>query len=134
MEKKKSIHCLNENRSMEGFVSETGIYITEIKAGYARGYFGAQHRHSNPNGSIHGGMIFTLADTVAGAAAESQGRMVTTMNASVNFLKPAFEGNILSAEAKIRKDGKNVCVYDVDICNEKEELIVTATLTFFYLS
>ena len=130
----KNIHLLNKDGSVEGFVSETGIYLTELREGYAKGHFTAEHRHSNPNNSIHGGMLFTLADTVAGLAAESQGRIVTTMNASVNFLKPAFEGNVLTAEARIRKDGKNVCVYDVDICNEKEQLIMTVTLTFFYLS
>ena len=95
----KNEKIIDENGMIEGFVKETGIHIVTREDGYARGYFEATDRHANPNASIHGGMLFTLADTIGGAAAESRGRTVTTVSSSINFLKPAFEGDVLTAEA-----------------------------------
>ncbi|MGN0483311.1 MAG: PaaI family thioesterase [Lachnospiraceae bacterium] len=124
---------ITKEGTIEGFVKETGIRILKVTPGYAEGIFRAEKRHTNPNGSVHGGMLFTLADTIAGVAGESRGRVVTTINSNINYLKPAFEGDLLTAEAVERKVGATISVYDVSITNQKGTLIATATLTYFFL-
>ncbi len=116
-----------------GFIREVGFDTTEIREGYARGEVALAPKHGNPSGSIHGGVIFTIADTIGGAAATSRGRYVTTLSGNINYLRPAMGCKKLIGESREVKVGKNVCVYDVIITDETGREIAVATMTYYYL-
>ncbi len=116
-----------------GFVKEIGLQITQIREGYAKGELVLRPMHGNPIGSIHGGLIFTIADTVGGTAATSRGRFVTTVSGNINYLRPAMNCEKLIGESVEIKIGKNMCVYDVMITNETGKEIAKATMTYYYL-
>ena len=50
----------------------------------------------NTYGIVHGGLIFSLGDTVMGITCRSTGRDAVTLDASINFVKPG-RGKYLSA-------------------------------------
>ena len=112
---------LKQIRNM-GFIKHTGIKTVELREGYA-----------NPIGSTHGGVLFTLVDTVGGAAATSRGRYVTTVSGNINYLRPAMNCKKLIGESREIKIGKKMCVYDVMITDENDREIAKATMTYFYL-
>ncbi|MCC8029420.1 MAG: PaaI family thioesterase [Lachnospiraceae bacterium] len=116
-----------------GFAKEIGLKITEIREGFAKGELLLQPMHGNPIGSIHGGLIYTIADTVGGTAATSRGRFVTTVSGNINYLRPALDCKKLIGESSEIKVGKNMCVYDVLITNETGKEIARATMTYYYL-
>ena len=116
-----------------GFIREIGLNITEIREGYAKGEIELQPMHGNPIGSVHGGLIFSMADTVGGTAATSRGRFVTTVSGNINYLRPAMGCKKLIGESGEVKIGKNMCVYDVMITNETGKEIARATMTYYYL-
>ena len=43
----------------------------EIGKGYAKGRIKLQPKHLNPYGSVHGGCLYSLADSVSGTAAST---------------------------------------------------------------
>ena len=116
-----------------GFIKDVGMRITELSEGYAKSELVLGPKHRNPIGSVHGGVLFTIADTTAGTAATSRGRYVTTMNTSMNFLRPAIHSTKLVGESREIKVGKRVCIYDVMITDEDGREIALATITFHYL-
>lgn len=116
-----------------GFIQEIGMEYTDIREGYAKGELKLRPMHGNPIGSVHGGVIFAMADTIGGTAATSRGRMVTTVSGNIHYLRPAMNCEKLIAESREVKVGKNVCVYDVMITDEKGREIALATMTFYYL-
>lgn len=121
-------------RRLEGTASDyLGIVITEAGPGWARGEMPCRKEHLNPIGSIHGGIIFFLADTVGGTAACSRGSRVTTASGSISYLNAAMNSEKLIAEAVELKAGKNLLTYDVYIRNEAEKLIAKATMEYFSL-
>lgn len=115
------------------FGAETGARILELSAGYAIGEFPIEKNHLNLIDSVHGGAIFTFADMVGGAAADAYGNYVTTVNASINYLNPAIGTKKLIGKAKKVKNGKSIIVVNVEITDDKEILIATATFTFYNL-
>ncbi|MCD7982188.1 MAG: PaaI family thioesterase [Clostridiales bacterium] len=123
---------LKEARN-KGFIREIGLNITEIREGYAKGEIMLQPMHGNPIGSVHGGLIYSLADTVGGTAATSRGRFVTTVTGNINYLRPAMGCEKLVGESNEVKIGRNMCVYDVMITNETGTEIARATMTYYYL-
>ena len=49
--------------NVDGAVSHMGIEITDLERGWARAEMEYKDFQINPNGSVHGGMIFSLADS-----------------------------------------------------------------------
>jgi len=48
-------------------------------------------RHLNPNGVVHGGVVFTLVDTAMGRATMSvleEGRICASIEVAVRYLRP----------------------------------------------
>lgn len=115
----------------DGFIQKCGIEITEVSKGYCKGRVPLDTSHENPMGSIHGGCIFTLADTIGGTAAISHGFNVVTINSEIHYLNPAVNTSYIYAEAIEIKYGKQISVYEVDITDDEGTLIATTHISFF---
>lgn len=83
----------------------------------------------NPYGSVHGGCLVALADSVAGHNMAAAGKLCVTLSSAVNFLRPAT-GRFVRCRSRIQKVGKRVSVVEVEERGEKDELLLTAHFTF----
>jgi acyl-CoA thioesterase len=116
-----------------GFTKEMGMRVTQASDGYAQVEMEMDERFYNPIGSIHGGVIFALADTAGGVAATSKGNFVTTVTGDINYLNAAMGNKRLIADARELKSGKNILVFDVTVTDEKETVIAEARMTYYSL-
>ena len=64
---------MGEIKRRDKFIELIGIKIIEADEGYCKAELKVDDRHLNPLGTVHGGCLYTLADTVAGFAAASCG-------------------------------------------------------------
>ena len=100
-----------------------GIELLEVRPGYARARMMVREDMVNVHGTAHGGLVFTLADTAFAYACNSHNKVTVAAGCSIEFLRPAYEGETLSAtaeeEALIGRNG----VYDVRVDNNKGELV-----------
>lgn len=119
--------------NIPGFTKEMQMIVTEVADGYARVEMDISAEHGNPIGSVHGGVIFSLADTAGGVAATSKGSFVTTVTGNINYLNPAIDVKKLIATTKEIKAGKNILVYDVTVRDEKENVIAESRMTYYSL-
>lgn len=115
------------------FAAFLGIRTTEIGQGKARGEMEIRPDMVNPINSVHGGCIFSLADTIGGAAAASYGTKMTTISSDMHYLLPAMDVKKLYAEANIIKHGKKICVCDVGIYDSNRTLIAKGTFSYYNL-
>lgn len=86
----------------------------------------------NPFNIVHGGLIFSIGDTVMGVKIKSLGKNAVTLNSSINFISPGV-GKYLIATCKIIKDGKKTCVLQATIKNDLDKLVATMNGTYFYI-
>lgn len=112
------------------FGRRLGIYVEELRPGYARVVKTVTEDDLNPLQIPHGGVYFSLADTACGSAVAACGIMAVTINCSFNFLKSASVGDRLTAEARELRSGRSVCVLETRITGEAGELFATGTFTF----
>jgi acyl-CoA thioesterase len=100
-----------------------GIKLLEVRPGYARMQMVVREDMVNIHGTAHGGMVFTLADSAFGYACNTHNKVAVASGCSIDFLRPAHLGDILTAaaveQAIIGRNG----VYDVRIENNKGELV-----------
>ena len=89
------------------FSYENGIVITQVEPGLARGELTVGPNSVNPHGTVHGGALATLADTVGGCCACSKGGSCVTATSSLEYLRPAT-GSKIYCEATPKKLGRSI--------------------------
>ena len=95
---------------------ELGIALLAAHGGQAETRVTVEPRHANTLGICHGGMIFTLADTCFGFAAQSLGaERVVTQAASINFLSPGQIGEVLTARGAMVSRSGRTGIFDVTV-------------------
>lgn len=116
------------------FCKANGIFITELKKGHCVVETDIDETKINPIGTVHGGLLFTMADTCAGAAASTYGHWVTTVTGDINYLRAGKNTKHLRAESREVKVGKTLIVNDVDIYDENRTHLAHGTYTFMVLN
>ena len=81
----------------EGTGPAWGIEIEEARAGYARLSMKVRADMLNGHGIVHGGMVFSLADTAFAYVCNGRNEKTVAAQASIVFLGSANEGEILIA-------------------------------------
>lgn len=108
-----------------------GFTIAAVEPGRAVLEFEATERHTNPMGTLHGGVLCDVADAAMGIAYASllgEGESFTTLELKINFLKPVWKAR-LRAEGRVVKAGRTVGLVECDVRDDGEDLVARATST-----
>jgi acyl-CoA thioesterase len=84
----------------EGTADSWNLILEEAGEGHARVRMTVRADMLNGHRTAHGGMIFALADSAFAYACNSRNEMTVAQQASILFLSPAAEGDVLIAEAR----------------------------------
>jgi acyl-CoA thioesterase len=71
----------------------------------------------------HGGLIFTLADSTFAFACNSHNKVAVAAGCSIEFLKPAHLGDVLTCEGVEQVLQGRHGIYDMRVTNQKGEVI-----------
>ena len=91
---------------------------------------------SNPNGVLHGGVVYTLIDYSMGGAVQPnlpEGQSCTSIEVKVSYLAPVREGT-LTAETQVLRQGRNVAFLESKVTDQNGKLIATASGSMFIFS
>jgi uncharacterized protein (TIGR00369 family) len=105
-----------------------GLELVEVEDGRAVFRLQAEERHTNPMGTIHGGVLCDLADAAMGCAFATtiaDGESYTTLELAINFLKPFWTGT-LTATGRIVKRTRRTGLTECDIVDAKGSLVARA--------
>ena len=86
-----------------------------------------ENRHLNGGNVCQGGAYFTLADIAIAAAMNSHGTLTFGIENNISFLKSAFEGDTLTADAKEIVNHHKIPYVEARITNQKGELLCIVT-------
>lgn len=108
-----------------------GFTITSIEPGCVVVEFQATTNHTNPMGTLHGGVLCTLADTAMGIAHASilkDDESYATVELKINFLRPVREEKV-RAIGKVVRAGRTLVLLECDIVNGDGQLAARAMST-----
>jgi uncharacterized protein (TIGR00369 family) len=108
-----------------------GFRLVALEPGMVVVELDANETHSNPMGTLHGGILCDIADAAMGMACASllkENESFTTLELKINFLKPVWNAK-LKAVGKIIKQGQTISMVECDITDEKSSLVAKATAT-----
>jgi uncharacterized protein (TIGR00369 family) len=109
-----------------------GLVLEEVADGEAVVSLEVEPKHRNLMGTLHGGMVSTLADTATGVAMGASlddGMTWTTTTLHVTFLAPGRAGRV-TARGRVVKRGRTFGYAEADVVDEDGRLLARATATF----
>jgi uncharacterized protein (TIGR00369 family) len=120
------------------FVAHLGIEFENLGDGWCEAALRLQDWHLQQTGVAHAGVLATLADHCAGAAASTQlaeGEFVVTVEFKINLLRGA-RGERLSCRAEVLKRGSTLTVVESQVYAEaagRRELVAKLNATMAVL-
>lgn len=109
-----------------------GLRLDALAPGEASVSLEIEPRHRNLVGTLHGGMVSTLADTATGIAMASSledGLTWTTTSLAVTFLGPGRSGRV-TATGRVVKGGRRFGYAEADVVDTEGRLLARAAATF----
>lgn len=110
-----------------------GFTLTEIGEGRVVLALEPDESHYNPIGSVHGGVIATVLDTVMGCAVHSTlpaGRGYTTLEIKVNYLRAVVAGaGPVRAVGRVIHAGRQTAVAEATLVDGRERVLAHASTT-----
>jgi uncharacterized protein (TIGR00369 family) len=108
-----------------------GMECTEVADGHVRFTANAAAALTNPQGTIHGGIVATLLDTAMTCAIFTKlpaGKSCTTTDFSVQFLRPlAPDDGVMTADGYVLNVGKTRATARAELTNAAGKLCAYAT-------
>ena len=106
-----------------------GINLEKGSEGYAKASLMIKPEFLNFVGTIHGGIIMTLADSAFGYAVNTLHFPTVACQFNTHFLNPAKQDEELVAECRVVKAGKRIVMAEISVETRDGRLIARATGT-----
>lgn len=116
-----------------GFNRHNGIRFTVVREGYCECEIDIRKESLNPQGFVHGSLLFALCDCVTGMAAASTDRGMLTQAAHIHYLRPGTSTK-LTARSRLIHNGKQTALCIGEVFDDRGRLIVTSQFEVFYTS
>ncbi|HXX29890.1 MAG TPA: PaaI family thioesterase [Myxococcaceae bacterium] len=116
------------------FVQALGIRLESAAAGTVTAVLPVRPDHLQQDGLVHAGVLATMADHAAGAAAVTgvaPEETVLSVEFKLNLLRPA-RGPELRVRAEVLRQGRRLCVVESSVFGgprDAPELVAKATVT-----
>ena len=95
-----------------------GMQVVEMSEGHAIVTMAVRDDMLNGHRIVHGGLVFTLADTAFAMACNEEGSVTVSSGAEITFLAPSLPGQTLTATAALRSKRGRSGIYDVEVRSE----------------
>ena len=117
-----------------GFAERLGVTVEDTGDGEATLGFEVRDEHLNPAGTLHGGVVATLVDTVMGQAVRTttgDGEVPATSQLTVTYLRPGKVGR-LEVRGRVRTRGEHLTICEADV-EQDGRSVAHAVATFALL-
>ena len=111
-----------------------GIEIDALGPGFCRLRFTVRDEMLNGFGILHGGVIFSAADSAFAFACNTHGRLSVALDVHINFVTAGQVGDTLMVDASEVHLGHKTGIYRVLVTKENGDLVATFTGTAYRTS
>ena len=109
----------NSDDPLDEYSAGLGIRLVECRDGWVKTVLPVTGKVINPLGTVHGGCLFSLADTTAGVTNMTMGKMGPTISSNLDFMH-AFSGcRNVYCEAEITHSGRSISFISLKLYDDR---------------
>jgi uncharacterized protein (TIGR00369 family) len=131
----KELHLLREISETQPLFRWIGLELIDAGPGWVKERLPIRPEFLQPH-VVHGGLIYTLADTVAAHAILTMiypKEWTTTVEQKINFLRPAIQGGIVGV-GRVVHAGNRIVYCEAEISDDAGTLIAKSAATLMRLT
>ena len=120
-----------ESKGFHPFGELIGLEFTQSEGGSSRGVLEVDERHLNPHNVVHGGVIYTMADTGMGIALYSyldEDELCATVEIKIVYMALVTSGRLV-CDTRVVHRGKRIALLESEVKNGST-LVAKATGTY----
>lgn len=104
----------------EPYAQFIGMKLKDFGPGTATAELVPNESMLNSHNTVHGAVLFSLADYVFAVASNSYGKTAVGVTTTMNFMSAALPGETITAIAREDKRNHRLAWYTIEISNGKE--------------
>ncbi len=111
-----------KSKGFNPFGELIGLNFTNLESGYTQCVLNVNEKLLNPHKVLHGGVIYSMADTGMGGALYSlldESELCATIEIKIVYFKAVKSGN-LTCETRVIHKSKKIAVMESEIINNKQ--------------
>ena len=108
-----------------------GIQYTQVGDNFLKGTMPVDSRTHQPHGLLHGGASVVLAETLGSVAANlavPDDKVCVGLEVNANHIRSIKKGTVTGTATAVHI-GYSTQIWQIEICNERQQLICTSRLT-----
>ena len=129
---KKSTEISRLNTISENTIIELlGIKYTKVGDNFIQGTMPVDQRTHQPHGLLHGGASVVLAETLGSVAANlavADDKVCVGLEVNANHIRSIKKGTVTGTATAVHI-GYSTQIWQIEICNERQQLVCTSRLT-----
>ena len=117
--------------SADTLIAWIGIEYIQIGGDFLKGTMPVDSRTHQPHGLLHGGASVVLAETLGSVAANlavSDDKVCVGLEVNANHIRSIKKGTVTGTATAVHI-GYSTQIWQIEICNERQQLICTSRLT-----
>jgi len=117
--------------SKETIIELLGIEYTNIGDDFLQATMPVDKRTHQPHGLLHGGASVVLAETLGSVAANlavGEDKVCVGLEVNANHIRSIKKGTV-TGKASAVHIGYSTQIWQIEICNERQQLVCTSRLT-----
>ena len=115
------------------FLELIGLKFVKMEKGFSRAELNITDSLLNPYDTLHGGVVYSMADTGMGGALSTcleEDERCSTIEIKINYLKSVRSGRLV-CDTKVIHKRKNIAFLESSVKDQEAQLVATATGTFY---
>ncbi|ASS95510.1 PaaI family thioesterase [Peribacillus simplex] len=120
----KHYEQIHEQVKNDPYAQSLGIQLTKFEAGFAEATLEVQSHMVNAYGTVHGAVIYAVADHAFSVACNAYGKTSLGLSTTIQFIESAKPGDKIVARATEVKRNYRTGFYRIDVLHE-QNLIAT---------
>ena len=125
----KAVNFFGKSKGYERLLD--GVKVLSAEPGKVKFQLEVKEEHLNNAGTLHGGMICSLVDSVStyAIATTKENKFGVSVDLNVSFISAAFLGEKVIIESEVLRTGKNLAYANTNILKEDGKLVATGRHT-----
>ena len=119
----RSQDVVNYMHANDAFSKWLGVEVLEAREGYSKLKMTMRAEMTNGFNIAHGGISYSFADSALAFASNARGTHAVSIETSIAHTRPAHTGDVMFAEAVEKSHTRRFGIYEVQVTNERGELI-----------
>lgn len=117
--------------SKDTIIALVGIQYTQIGDNFIKATMPVDARTHQPHGLLHGGASVVLAETLGSVAANlavADDKVCVGLEVNANHVRSIKKGTVTGTATAVHI-GYSTQIWQIEICNERQQLVCTSRLT-----